>query len=99
MPGPAQSRMLDLFGQLADEVTEVSTEPAEEILLDAFRKVQEEILAVLKKHPDPLDAARDAIVKAHETYVTQERRPASASGAGRGRGGPRRAARAVARRR
>ena len=65
----AKGRMLELFTKLADDVTKTAEGPAEEILLDAFRKVEKEILEVLEKHPDPLNAARDAIVQAHEEYV------------------------------
>ncbi len=53
-----RGRILKLFEELAAEVIEVAVEPAEEILLEAFRKVQEEILAILQKHPDPLETAR-----------------------------------------
>ncbi len=62
-------RILEEFAKLAKEVTESATGPAEEILLEAFKQVHEEILAVLKKHPHPLDAAGEAIVAAHEKYV------------------------------
>lgn len=64
-----KQRMLDLFARLADEVTETAAGPAEEVLLDAFRKVETEILEVFRKYADPLEAAKDAIVEAHETYV------------------------------
>ncbi len=64
-----KGRILDLFDRLAEEVTNSAIGPAEEVLLNAFREVQEEILEVFRKHPNPLDASRDAIVNAHENYV------------------------------
>lgn len=64
-----KGRILDLFDRLAEEVTDSAIGPAEEVLLNAFREVQEEILEVFRKHPNPLDASRDAIVNAHENYV------------------------------
>lgn len=64
-----KDRILELFDKLAEQVTETATGPAEEVLLNAFRGVQEEILEVFRKHPSPLDASRDAIVNAHENYV------------------------------
>jgi hypothetical protein len=64
-----KERVLKLFDRLADEVAETATGPAEEVLLTTFRKVEQEILEVFRKHPNPLDVARDAIIEAHEKYV------------------------------
>ncbi len=63
------NRMLKLFRELADQVTRVARGPAEEILIHCFREVEGQILDVFKQHPDPLDAARDAIIEAHERYI------------------------------
>jgi hypothetical protein len=68
--GPGtKGRILELIAGLAEEVTETASGPAEEILLETFREVENEILEVFKHHANPLDAAGEAIVEAHETYV------------------------------
>ena len=64
-----RERILELFDKLAEEVTETASGPAEEILLTTFQAVQQEILEVFRKHPNPLDAARDTIVEDHEKRV------------------------------
>ena len=69
-----KDRILDLFAVLAEEVTETASGPAEEILLETFKDVEKEILEVFDRHRNPLDAARDAIVEAHETYVRRSDR-------------------------
>jgi GTP-binding protein EngB required for normal cell division/uncharacterized protein (DUF4415 family) len=69
-----RDRILDLFGILSGEVTDSAAGPAEEILLETFRHVEREILEVLGRHRNPLDAARDAIVESHETYVRRSDR-------------------------
>jgi hypothetical protein len=69
-----KGRILGLFTTLAEEVTETASGPAEEILLETFREVETEILEVFDRHRNPLDAAGDAIVEAHETYVRRSDR-------------------------
>jgi GTP-binding protein EngB required for normal cell division/uncharacterized protein (DUF4415 family) len=69
-----RDRILALFGILSGEVTDSAAGPAEEILLETFRHVEREILEVLGRHRNPLDAARDAIVESHETYVRRSDR-------------------------
>jgi GTP-binding protein EngB required for normal cell division/uncharacterized protein (DUF4415 family) len=69
-----RDRILELFGALAAEVTESAAGPAEQILLETFGQVEKEILEVLARHRNPLDAARDAIVESHETYVRRSDR-------------------------
>ena len=64
-----RNRMLGLFQELADQVTKVARGPAEEILVNCFREVEGQILDVFRQGPDPLDAARDAIIEAHERYI------------------------------
>lgn len=61
-----RNRILVLFGRLAQDVTDTATPTAIEILTIQFREVEEEILAVIDQHRDPLASAADAIVSNHE---------------------------------
>ena len=67
-PG-VKKRILELFAQLADEVTEVVEKPASAILTRLFRDVEKEISAAFETHQDPLAAAGDAIVSSQEDYL------------------------------
>jgi len=67
-PG-VKRRILDLFGELADETIEAATEPAIKLLTVRFRSVEEEILRVFEEHQehrDPVTAAINAIVSQYE---------------------------------
>ena len=68
--GPGvKNRILELFGELAAEVTETAEMPACEILKKLFEDVGNEISAALKNHEDPLDVAAEAIVSSQENYL------------------------------
>ena len=62
-------RILQLFGQLAEEVTQVVEKPASAILTRLFREVEKEISAAFETHQDPLAAAGEAIVSSQEDYL------------------------------
>jgi len=64
-------RILDLFGTLAEEVTEAAAKPATAILTRLYQGVREEIDAVFGKWQDPMQAAADAIVASHERSVAR----------------------------
>lgn len=64
-------RILDLFDALAEEVTEAAAAPATAILTRLYKQVREEIDVVFGKWQDPLQAAADAIVATHESYVNR----------------------------
>lgn len=67
-PG-VKRRILELFGELADETIEAATEPAIKLLTQRFRVVEEEILKVFEEHQehrDPVTAAICAIVSQYE---------------------------------
>ena len=82
--------MLELFTKLADDVTKTAEGPAEEKLLDAFRKVEKEILEVLEKDPDLFTCSGDAdLVEAHEEDVKRSDAQPAPSGIGRHQIGPR----------
>ena len=66
--GGAKSRMLGLFGELADHATEEASVVAVEIILECFREVEQQILAVFARHKDPLDAVKEAIISSHEQW-------------------------------
>jgi len=62
-------RILNLFRELAEEVTETASGPANRILKDCFRSVEQEIQSTLKNHQDPLRTVTETIVEAHELHV------------------------------
>ena len=68
--GPGvKSRILDLFGELADVTIEAATEPAIELLTERFRQVDKQIREVFDEHQeynDPITSASNAIVSTHE---------------------------------
>jgi predicted GTPase len=62
-------RILDLFDELADTATADAKTVAVEILTQGFRIVDQDLKEVTKSFDDPLDAAMEAIVAAHEDRV------------------------------
>lgn len=64
-----KSRILELFGELADEAVEAAMAPAQKVLLDNYQIVEQEILEAWKEHQDPLASASNAIVSSHEDSV------------------------------
>ena len=64
-----KSRILELFGELADVTIEAATEPAIELLTERFRDVETQIREVFDEHQeynDPITSAANAIVTSHE---------------------------------
>jgi GTP-binding protein EngB required for normal cell division len=66
-PGVMQ-RILELYEQLADKVTEAAEAPAKKILLKLFREVEKEILDAFAAHQDPLKSVFEAIVTSQQKY-------------------------------
>jgi GTP-binding protein EngB required for normal cell division len=67
-PGVKQ-RILDLYGSMAEEVSEAAKDPAASILQKLFKDVEREILDAFKEHENPLDELAEAIVSSQETYL------------------------------
>jgi phage shock protein A len=63
-----KQRILNLYSELADKVTEAAKEPATLILQKLFKDVEQEIVDAFKEHENPLDAVAEAIASAHGTY-------------------------------
>jgi GTP-binding protein EngB required for normal cell division len=64
-----KSRILGLFGELADVTIEAATEPAIELLTERFRQVDKQIREVFDEHQeynDPITSASNAVVSSHE---------------------------------
>jgi GTP-binding protein EngB required for normal cell division len=62
-------RILDLYGSLADKVTEAAEDPAKRILLKLFKGVEKEILNTFADHQNPLDSVAEAIVRSQRQYL------------------------------
>ncbi|KYG09087.1 hypothetical protein BE21_20040 [Sorangium cellulosum] len=62
-------RILELYGELADEVVKVAQPIATGILLGNYREVEREISDRFNAYRNPLESARDAIVRSHEDSV------------------------------
>ncbi len=63
--GPGvKMRILELYRELADKVTEAAEVPARKILLKLFKDVEKEILAAFNSNIDPLTAICDAVLNA-----------------------------------
>ena len=63
-----KNRILELFAELANEVTEIAEKPAVKILTHLFGEVEKEISAAFENHQDPLAASAEAIVSSQEDY-------------------------------
>jgi GTP-binding protein EngB required for normal cell division len=61
-------RILDLYEQLSDEVTDAAEKPAIKILTGLFKEVEAEILDAFEGHRDPLESISDAIVASQQRY-------------------------------
>lgn len=78
--GPGvKSRILYLFGQLAEKATSAALEPAITILQTNFAAVREEIQTAFRQGGDPIQGTADLIVEKHEERMkrsdAQKRRP------------------------
>lgn len=68
--GPGvKNRILQLFWQLATEVSEFAEQPAALLLTRLFKDVEKEILTTLTEHQDPLSSAAEAIVASQADYI------------------------------
>lgn len=56
-----RSRILEMFGQLAEEVVSAAAAPAVRLLTDRFRKVNADILTAFEDHAEPLSEAADTL--------------------------------------
>ncbi|MBX7135832.1 MAG: dynamin family protein [Fimbriimonadaceae bacterium] len=62
-------RILDLYDELADEVTDAAEKPAIRILTNLFKEVENEILDAFEGHRDPLQSIAEAIVTSQQKYL------------------------------
>jgi hypothetical protein len=62
-------RILELFGDLAEDTTAAAAEAANELLLKCFREVEIELQHVRKDLENPLDSAADSILQAHRRRI------------------------------
>jgi hypothetical protein len=62
-------RILGLYSNMADEITEAAKVPAARILQKLFRDVEREILDAFKEHENPLDAIGEAIISSQGSYL------------------------------
>jgi hypothetical protein len=60
-----KSRILDLFDELLPVIVDVAKTPTLKVLNENYEDVQVEIREQLRKNPDPLKAAEDAILTGH----------------------------------
>lgn len=67
-----KSRILELFGQLAEEVVAAAADPAATLLVEKFKEVDKEILAAFGGHSEPLDEAAGALIQRQEKSVQRE---------------------------
>jgi hypothetical protein len=63
-----KQRILLLYEELADAVTDAAEKPAIRILTALFKEVEAEILDAFEGHRDPLESITDAIVTSHQNY-------------------------------
>lgn len=63
--------ILDLLDKLADSVTRMAAETAINILRACFGEVEKEITAILETDKNPLGAAADALLLAHQQALQQ----------------------------
>ncbi|MEX2490520.1 MAG: dynamin family protein [Nitrospirales bacterium] len=61
-----KSRILELFEQLAEEVVAAAAVPAATLLVEKFKKVEDEILIAFREHSEPLAEAAEALVQRQE---------------------------------
>jgi vacuolar-type H+-ATPase subunit H len=62
-------RILELYSNMADEVTAAAKDPAARILQQLFKDVEREVLEAFKEHENPLEAVAEAIVTTQESYL------------------------------
>jgi hypothetical protein len=68
--GPGvKARILELYGDLADEVTAAAEVPAKRILLRLFKEVEKEILDAFAERQNPLESIFEAIVVSQQKYL------------------------------
>ena len=66
-----KKNILDLLGKLADSVTRMAAETAIKILRACFGEVEKEITVILETDKNPLGAAADALLLAHQQALQQ----------------------------
>lgn len=68
--GPGvKNRILELYGSLAERVTDAAEGPARKILLRLYKEVEKEILEAFADRQNPLDSIFDAIVTSQQKYL------------------------------
>jgi GTP-binding protein EngB required for normal cell division len=63
-----KDRMLRLYEELADDVTDAAEKPAIRILTALFKEVEAEILGAFEENRDPLQSISDSIVTSQQKY-------------------------------
>ncbi len=64
-----KGRILEMYADLADEVVDIARPITTGILVGNYREVEAEITQRFAAYANPLDSARDAIVRSHEDSV------------------------------
>lgn len=64
-----KKRILELYGNMSDEVTDAAKGPTAHVLQKLFKDVEHEILDAFREHENPLDELAEAIVSSQESYV------------------------------
>jgi len=77
--GPGvKRRILEMYEELAERITDVAKPVAINVLTDSYREVEKEITQLLSSYKNPLERARNALVRSHEESIrkstTQQRR-------------------------
>jgi hypothetical protein len=68
--GPGvKNRILELYADLSEKVTEAAEDPAKRILLKLFKGVENEIWEAFGDHQNPLDSVAEAIVSSQKQYL------------------------------
>jgi GTP-binding protein EngB required for normal cell division len=68
--GPGvKRRILELYDELADQITDAAEKPAIRILNALFKEVEAEILDAFDAHRDPLESIAEAIVDSQQKYL------------------------------
>jgi GTP-binding protein EngB required for normal cell division len=68
--GPGvKARILSLYSELADTVTDAAEAPATRILQSLFKEVDQEILGAFSDHQNPLESISEAIVTSQQKYI------------------------------
>jgi hypothetical protein len=62
-------RILEMYEDLAEHITAVAKPVAIKVLRDNYQEVEEEIVQLLGSYKDPLERARNALMRSHEDSI------------------------------